>query len=214
MPRGASVFTEAAKPRLSFPDTSTKPPLPPVSPPRARICEPVAAVVSLSDHTVTRPPSAWPRPLASVVLPPKRMVRSVEAMATSPPRPWSAPRASMVPICPTRSPSIVTWPGAAPRSAADTSMVPELTTAPATAPAGRIAPLAVATAVVSSPPMSRTTPPWFTSERAWMIPLLLTTLCRTSPAVLAVSSTRPPSAWMRPSLLTREESGLPSAPMD
>ena len=125
---------------------------------------------------MTRPPSAWPRPLASVALPLNRMVRSVEVMATSPPRDWSAPRASMVPICPTRSPTIVTWPGTAPRSAADTSMVPELTTAPETVPAGRIAPLAVATAVVSSPPMSRTIPPWLTSERAWMIPLLLTTL--------------------------------------
>src|SRR6267378_2283999 len=166
LPSGARVSTEAAKPRLSLPDTSTKPPLPPASPPRERMRAPEAAVVSLSDQTVTRPPSAPPRPLASMVLPPKRTVRSVEVSVTSPPRAWSAPRASMVPICPTRSPSIVTWPGAAPRSAADTSIVPEFVTAPATTPAGRTAPLAVATAVASSPPISRTTPPWLTLDPA------------------------------------------------
>src|SRR3989304_2415504 len=89
----------------------------PPSPAPAGVCAPGAAVVFVSDQAVTRPPSALPRPLTSIVLPPKRRVRSVDVMVTSPPRAWSAPRASIVPICPTRSPSLLTWPRAPPRAA-------------------------------------------------------------------------------------------------
>src|SRR5262249_8450386 len=64
LPRGAPAFTFPLNASWPWLDVSTKPPLPPRLPPRARMVP--AKVVWLSDHRTTLPPS--PRRVADALM--------------------------------------------------------------------------------------------------------------------------------------------------
>ena len=88
-PFGASALTWPKNLRLSWPDTSICPPLPPCVPPFASMAPP--NIVCLSDHTTTFPAFESPIPDVSITLSLVTTVLFVEEMSTRPPWASSAP---------------------------------------------------------------------------------------------------------------------------
>ena len=170
-PNGARAFTRPKNPRFSWPETSRLPPLPPCAPPFARMVPP--NIVFLSDQITTFPALECPTPDVSITLSRVATVLSVDEMSTRPPCAASAPLARMLPATPTLSPMIVTCPWAAPGSAAETSIVPVLSTVPSAF--WTFLRLACQPTVpvfaTGSAPSSRTTPPCSTKLLARMTPL-------------------------------------------
>ena len=102
-PKGASAFTcPVNEPKRSFPDVSTNPPSPEISPPLAKIVP--LKRVSLSAQRITRPPSPVVRAFALMIE--YSSIVLVKALRMSPP-PLYSPPIKTVP--PPRLPDASMW---------------------------------------------------------------------------------------------------------
>ena len=131
-PAGADVSTEPLRAIPPSELTSTNPPFPPSSPPRAMRVP--FTVVLPSDSRTMLPPLKSPLPLTSIIASDDTRVCVDESNRTSPPSAPCAPRAVMVPKFPAYWPLRATVPVSVPASPADTSMVPRLVTSPSPRP--------------------------------------------------------------------------------
>ncbi len=181
LPRGAVVSIWACGATLStWPEVSTKPPLPPIAPPMA-LTMPEKSVRPF-DHTTSLPP--LPRREASTVSV-ARPTWVLAALAIGP-APWAPPPIRIVPppmspeaviVVPSATvtlwPVIATEPPVWPARTPEASMLPETLTSP-------------------SPPSSTTSPFCSLALVAVTMPVVLITAPATSAAARAVISTRPP----------------------
>ena len=148
-------------------------------------------MVAPSDQTAIWPP--LPEVMASALI---RLAPSMAVLwaLASGPAPWKLPPMATRPP-PARPEALMVAP-------ASLTVLPVTLTVPPVWPA----PVPEASSVpptTTSPPIKRMTPLRFSMLWAWMMPVLLTALCSRLPAAWAVSSTWPPSAWIRPPLRTR-----------
>lgn len=174
--------------RLTLPEVSTRPPLPPWAPPRARI-RPSMRVLP-SDQTTARPPLPLPVAETSMLAP----LASVAFFARgSSPRPWKSPPMRTLPPC------------AAPR-ASMRAVLARATCCPLTSTSppffGPLTSILPATWMSPDLLTSATLPSRTSVPRARITPDRLTALSTTREACSAVISTLPPSAWIAPPLLT------------
>ena len=174
----------------AWPEISTNPPLPPCGPPRA---DSVPSTRLTSVELIAMVPP-WPRTVASARIVAPRSTVVLRAMVWLRPTPV-VPTRTVPPPAPPEASSVA--PAATRTERSDcTAMVP---------PRWPAAPVASTLPVTSTPPpvaRSATWPGWPASVLARMVPVLRTRPSMRSPAADAVSSTEPPLASIRPSLVT------------
>ncbi len=125
-------------------------------------------------------------------------VAPVMLSLTPPPIVKSSGSISQLPVCPCGASVVTMAPLPIFTCAAEVSMKPPLP--PPGALASSVPPRAMLPDCMS--PISLITPPWFSSRWARITPVLLTAVCSRCPAAWVVSSTWPPSAWIRPPFWT------------
>ena len=207
LPRGADVSARPVSRNPVSPDSSMVPPLPETRPPRALVSPATVVVCVLS--TVMRPPSPAPFASADTREPAASTVRA-EVPAGAGPVPRA--RAAVVPSA-TRPPPACPSADTCAVGASTVAALPTTTTVPPVLPGARPS-ASTRPSTTTEPPVPTTSiwPAWPWAVLARTVPPARTRSCTTPSAARAVSCTVPPSAAMRPVLVTRAVTAVPPGP--